>query len=95
MDGKASPDILSGPDKGNQDASYRISVPNFVTFDWQTTYVPFKSLSLTAGVINLLDREPPFSLATGGTNRGQEVGWDGRYYDPRGRTVYLNGTYKF
>jgi iron complex outermembrane receptor protein len=95
LDSAADPSILSGPDAGGDDPNYRVTVPSYVTFDWQTTYRPSKSVSLTAGMLNLLNKKPPFLLSQGGLNRGQEVGWDGRYYDPRGSTVYLNGTFSF
>ena len=74
---------------------FRVKVPSFVTYDWQTTFALNKTIVLTGGIINLTNKNPPFVFSQGGLNRGQEVGWDGRYYDPRGRTLYLNGTVKF
>ena len=95
LDSAANPSILSGPNAGDSDTSYRVSVPSYVTYDWQTTYKPAKFLSLSGGVLNLFNKPPPFLLSQGGLHRGQEVGWDGRYFDPRGATLYLNGTYNF
>ncbi|NVO05300.1 MAG: TonB-dependent receptor [Rhodoferax sp.] len=95
LDSAADPSILSGPGAGGDDPNYRVTVPSIVTFDWQTTYKPNKTLILTGGVLNLLNKPPPFLLSQGGLIRGQEVGWDGRYYDPRGSTVYLNATLNF
>ncbi len=95
LDSAADPSILAGPGAGGDDVNYRVTVPSYVTFDWQTTYRPSKSISLTVGMLNLFNKQPPFVLSQGGLNRGQEVGWDGRYYDPRGSTVYLNGTFSF
>jgi len=73
----------------------RLSIAPFITYDWQTTFAPSKSATIAVGMINLTDERPPFVFGQGGANRGQEVGWDGRYYDPRGRTAYLNATLKF
>jgi len=92
LDSAAGPTVAA---TGQADNNYRVPVDAFWTLDWQTTYAPSKQISITAGVLNLTDKNPPFVFSQGGLNRGQEVGWDGRYYDPRGRTVYLNGTMKF
>jgi iron complex outermembrane receptor protein len=44
----------------------------------------FKGVTLTAGVKNLFDKEPPFS------NQGTlfQKGYDPRYTDPVGRALY-------
>jgi iron complex outermembrane receptor protein len=95
LDSAADPSILSSPTPGAHDPNYRITVPSFVTFDWQTTYQPNKMVTLSAGVLNLFNKPPPFLLSQGGSSRGQEIGWDGRYFDPRGSTVYVNGSLNF
>ena len=71
----------------------QFKVPSFVTFDWQGVYEWKKRFTLTAGVKNIFDRAPPLSLQSGGG--GNQVGYDGRYYDPTGRTFYLRGNVKF
>jgi iron complex outermembrane receptor protein len=73
----------------------RLHVPPYATADWRTAWSPRKDLVLTAGALNVLDRRPPFSLATSGVNKGQQFGYDNRYYDPRGRTWYVNASYRF
>jgi iron complex outermembrane receptor protein len=73
----------------------RLPVKQYFTFDWQTQWAPMKNLALTAGVLNLFDDKPPLSISSTGTNRGQQFGFDDRYYDSRGRTLYLNASYKF
>ena len=73
----------------------RMDIGNYVTLDWQTVWSPNKTWSVTAGVQNLLDKDPPFVVSTSGSNRGHPFGYDDRYYDSRGRTVYLNASYKF
>jgi iron complex outermembrane receptor protein len=34
-------------------------------------------------------------VSSGGVNRGQQFGFDDRYYDSRGRTAYMNASFKF
>ena len=70
-----------------------LSVPEYFTFDWQGRYQATKTLSLTAGIRNLLDKDPPLSLQNGGG--GNQNGYDGRYTDPLGRQFYLRANLKF
>lgn len=60
-------------------------VASHETWDLQGTWRAWRGLSLTGGVRNLLDRDPPASRQ-GSTF---QVGYDARYYEPRGRTYYL------
>jgi iron complex outermembrane receptor protein len=73
----------------------RLKVKPHATVDWQTRWQAMRALSLTVGVLNLFDEDPPLSLAEGGLNKGQMFGYDDRYYDPRGRTVYLSASLSF
>lgn len=73
----------------------RLNVSNYFTFDWQTVWSFSKNLQFTAGVLNLFDETPPLAISTGGGNRGQQFGYDDRYYDSRGRTLYLNASFRF
>lgn len=73
--------------------AYQGKVRRHYTFDWQTRWRATPSLMLTGGVLNLLDREPPRSLKIFGG--GQMIGYDDRYYDPRGRTFYVNANLQF
>jgi iron complex outermembrane recepter protein len=70
-----------------------LQVPSYYTFDWQTALDIVKNIRLTAGVRNIADKAPPLSLQTGGG--GNQSGYDGRYYDPIGRTFYVRGDVKF
>ncbi|HEX4882956.1 MAG TPA: TonB-dependent receptor [Casimicrobiaceae bacterium] len=60
-------------------------------WDLSTTYKGFKNLTLTLGVQNLFDRDPPFTNQT----TSFQVGYDPTYYDARARFVYLSATYAF
>ena len=54
-------------------------------YNWRQT------LDLDVGVKNLFDRDPPF------TNQAVtfQSGYDPRYTDPLGRTLYTRVTYRF
>ena len=88
-------DVLdaAGNTIGSEDIALKIKP--YYTFDWQTQWNPRKDIGLTLGLLNVFDRAPPFSLSTSGNNQGQQFGYDNRYYDPRGRTLYANFAYKF
>ena len=73
----------------------KLNVGSYYTLDYQGVYNFTKSIGLTFGVLNLLDDSPPLSLVTTGFNKGQQFGYDDRYYDPRGRTYYVNFNYRF
>ncbi|MFC0349595.1 hypothetical protein [Undibacterium danionis] len=64
-----------------------------MTLDWQIKANASKNLTLTAGIRNLLNQDPPLSIRN--TGGGNQVGYDGRYTDPLGRTVYMTGNLKF
>ncbi len=62
--------------------------------DYQLQYSALGDrLGLTLGINNLTDEAPPLSLRDEGT--GHHVGWDPRYSDAYGRTVYLAAEYTF
>ncbi len=56
-------------------------------WDLTFTYTGFKGFTLTAGVLNLLNTDPPF------TNKGDgfQVGYDERYANPLGRQWLVRG----
>ena len=68
-------------------------VRSYTTLDYQAKLNYIKNLTVTAGVRNLLDEIPPMSIRNSGG--GNQVGYDGRYADPLGRTYYVTAQYKF
>jgi iron complex outermembrane receptor protein len=89
-------DVLDKAGNVTGQEDIRMEIGTYITLDWQTVWAPVgKPWSVTVGVQNLMDTPPPLSVSTGGLNRGQQFGYDDRYYDSRGRTVYLNASYKF
>lgn len=88
-------DVLDAAGNVTGQTDLTMDIPAFFTLDWQTQWSPTKSWVLTGGVLNLTDKAPPLSISTGGSGRGQQFGYDDRYFDPRGRTLYVNVSYKF
>jgi iron complex outermembrane receptor protein len=66
-------------------------VGSYTLTNLSTTYTGFKNLSLTAGIKNLFDVEPPFSQQATTFQKG----YDPRYTDAIGRSIFLRGSYKF
>lgn len=76
----------------NPDANGNVHiVGGYNTWDMAVTWSGVKGLSLTAGLTNMFNQNPPF------TNKGDgfQVGYDERYTNPIGRAVTLRGTYQF
>ncbi|MCF6438240.1 TonB-dependent receptor [Pseudoalteromonas luteoviolacea] len=71
----------------------QLRVPSVGYMDYQTTYLGFENTSITFGINNLFDKQPPLSLRRAGS--GHQVGYDPRYTDVYGRTFYVNATYSF
>lgn len=72
----------------------QLKVPSYTTIDYQATLdLMDEQLNLTLGIKNLADKQPPLSLRSSGA--GHQVGWDPRYVDAYGRTVYLKASFGF
>jgi iron complex outermembrane receptor protein len=61
------------------------------TWDLQGSYTGFKNLTLTLGVKNLMDTNPPFT----NSNLAFQAGYDPSNYDARARFVYGSVRYAF
>jgi len=67
-------------------------VSSYGALDWQGQYKMNNGLTLVAGIRNVLDKDPPFTVKT---VAGNQLGADSRYHDVIGRTYYLRANYKF
>lgn len=67
-------------------------VPSQSIFDAQLTYTGIRRLTLSVGVKNLTDRNPPLYVPA--SNQFQ-AGYDISLYDPRARTVYGTANLRF
>ena len=68
-------------------------VKSYTTYGISGSYTGIKNLTLTAGIKNLLDKDPPFTAHNLDFAAG--AGWDPRVADPRGRAYTLLVRYKF
>lgn len=68
-------------------------VGSYTVYGLQTAYQGIKNLTVTFGVRNLFDTDPPYTNAGGQTSF--QAGYDPTYADPRGRFFYGKVAYKF
>lgn len=78
-------------DLNEVDAEFFNRVKAYYTIDVYGSWAPIKGVSLTAGIRNLMDQNPPFSNQSTTTQQG----YDPRYTDPLGRTFYARVGYSF
>jgi iron complex outermembrane receptor protein len=83
------------PNKGIGAApvGFNPDVTSYSVFGLSATYTGIKNTTLTAGVQNLFDRDPPFTAHNVDDVVG--AGWDPRVADPRGRAFTFSVKYKF
>ncbi|MFN9450152.1 MAG: TonB-dependent receptor domain-containing protein, partial [Rubrivivax sp.] len=86
--------VLPGVNRANPPANWQPKVEPYTTFDASVSYSGIKNLTLTAGIKNLFNEDPPFSAAYD-TNTGAGSSWEPRVADPRGRAFTLRVEYKF
>jgi iron complex outermembrane receptor protein len=67
-------------------------MPALSLWDLQVAYSGFKNTVLTLGARNILDTQPAVFVSN---SNAFQAGYDPSQYDPRGRFVYLTGTFKF
>ena len=72
-------------------AQYQGRVPANSIWTLSGSYTGFAHLTLSGGIKNLLNTDPPFSNQTPNT----QTGYDPRYSDPIGRALFLRASYKF
>ena len=76
---------------GYTDQDETSDVSSYSTFDITGTWTGIRNLTLSAGVLNILDEDPPRSVQVTTFQRG----YDPRFTDPRGRTYLVRAAYKF
>ncbi|MES3022371.1 MAG: TonB-dependent receptor [Pseudomonadota bacterium] len=85
------PGVASGLVKPS---NYNPNVDAYSLWHASVSYSGIKNLTLTAGIKNLLDTEPPFAV-TYESASGAGSSWEPRVADPRGRSFTLMANYKF
>ena len=74
-------------------AGFNPKVGSYTTYTLSGTYTGFKNTTLTVGIQNLFDKDPPFTAHNVDDVVG--AGWDPRVADPRGRALSFQVKYKF
>ena len=69
-------------------------VDSYVTYNASVTWRGFDGLTVTAGVKNLFNEDPPFAI-TYDSNTGAGSTWEPRVADPRNRSFTLLMEYRF
>nr|WP_269106695.1 TonB-dependent receptor [Massilia sp. TS11] len=73
---------------------WNAKVKSYSIFNTSVSYTGIKGLTLTGGVKNIFNTDPPFAV-TYDSNTGAGSSWEPRVADPRGRSFTLQGTWKF
>ncbi len=68
-------------------------VDAYIVYNASVTYTGFKNLTITGGIKNILNTDPPFTAHNVDFAGG--AGWDPRVADPRGRAFTARVTYRF
>jgi iron complex outermembrane receptor protein len=69
-------------------------VQPYKTYNLTLAYTGIKNLTVTAGIKNLFNTDPPFANSYD-TNTGSGSSWEPRVADPRGRSYIFSVDYKF
>lgn len=79
-------------DQNNVAPQFTNRVQDYSVTDISATYKGFKGLTLQAGILNLFDKDPPFSNQTA---RFNARAYDDRFYNPLGRVFTIAASYQF
>jgi len=74
-------------------AGFDPDVKSYIVYNVAATYTGFKNTSVTAGIKNLFNTDPPFTAHNVDFAAG--AGWDPRVADPRGRAFNILMKYSF
>ena len=73
---------------------WKPKVDEYITYNASLAYSGIKNTTLTLGIKNLFDKDPPFAI-TYDSGSGAGSSWEPRVADPRGRAFTLRAEYKF
>jgi len=86
-------DQVPNAGKGTPPAGFNPRVASYTTWGLSGTYTGLKSTTITVGIQNLFDRDPPFTAHN--VDEVVGAGWDPRVGNPRGRSLSFDVKYKF
>jgi iron complex outermembrane receptor protein len=86
-------DQLPNAGLGAVPAGFNPNVDSYSTYNLTGNYTGFRNMTLTVGIQNLFDRDPPFTAHN--VDEVVGAGWDPRVADPRGRSLSFQLKYQF
>ena len=86
-------DQLPDGGKAPPPPGFNPDVKAYTKYDLSASYTGFKNVTITLGIQNLLDTNPPFTAHN--VDEVVGAGWDPRVADPRGRSLSVLLKYKF
>jgi iron complex outermembrane receptor protein len=86
-------DELPNGGKGTPPPGFNPDVSSYTTYSLSGTYTGYRNTTITVGIQNLLDTNPPFTAHNVDGTVG--AGWDPRVADPRGRALSMLVKYSF
>ncbi|MES2151620.1 MAG: TonB-dependent receptor [Pseudomonadota bacterium] len=86
-------DQLPDGGKATPPPGFAYDVPSYTTFGLSGTYSGFKNTTITVGIQNLFDKDPPFTAHN--VDEVVGAGWDPRVADGRGRAYSIQLKYAF
>ena len=87
--------VLPGVANGTvQPPNWKAKVDPYSIFNFNLTYRGLKHMTVSAGIRNLFNTDPPFSVAYDSSS-GAGSSWEPRVADPRGRSYSLRVEYRF
>ena len=78
---------------GTPPAGFKSKVSSYTTYNLSGSYTGFTNTTLTLGIQNLFDKDPPFTAHN--VDEVVGAGWDPRVADARGRAFTFQLKYKF
>ena len=86
-------DQLPDGGKAAPPPGFNPNVKAYTKYDLSASYTGFKNVTITLGIQNLLDTDPPFTAHN--VDEVVGAGWDPRAADPRGRSLNVLLKYQF
>jgi iron complex outermembrane receptor protein len=86
-------DQVPNAGKGTPPAGFSPRVASYTTWGLSGTYTGLKNTTVTVGIQNLFDRDPPFTAHN--VDEVVGAGWDPRVGNPRGRSLSFDVKYNF
>jgi iron complex outermembrane receptor protein len=86
-------DQVPNAGKGTPPAGFSPRVSSYTTWGLSGSYTGLKNTTITVGIQNLFDRDPPFTAHN--VDEVVGAGWDPRVGNPRGRSLSFDLKYNF